>query len=336
MATLNIVSTQPGAGKTCLAGALATQQATAGVKVAYYKPLSANPEADPDVAFMAGLLESLDCPQGQAPPPFSQPIDPQHLPTRLSEARAAEVSDIIAGLAADFETVLVEWDAPALPPGQPALLVHSQAGGPDAGAEAQSIIEECQRLGDSNVRVLINNALRYRQREVEQGLVSVLHSRGVPVAGTIPEDRELLGLTFNQVAEHLEGSWVQEPENPETWVDRFLIGGNIMDSGPNYFGRHANQAVITRAGRPDIQMASLVCDTKLLVLTEGEEPTEYIRVEAQKRDASLLVVNCGTLEVAAALEGILSLANPYQPHKIARFTELAEAHLEGSLAGLLQ
>ena len=38
-----------------------------------------------------------------------------------------------------------------------------------------------------------------------------------------------------------------------------------MDSGPSYFGRYQNQAVITRAERPDIQMASLMCDTKCLV-----------------------------------------------------------------------
>ena len=335
MATLNIVSTRPKAGKTCLAGALARRLAEAGKKAAYYKPLSASPESDQDLRFISGLLESMDSPQTQVPPPFDQPIDPQHLPTRLSEPRAREVSDTIAALEAQFETVLVEWDAPAVPPGQPVLLIHSHARAQDLGAAANYISEECQRFEGANANVLINNVLRHRQREVSEELVSGLRGRGLTVAGSIPEDRDMLGLTFGQVARYLKGRWVQEPEDGEPWIDRFLIGGNIMDSGPNYFGRYANQAVITRAGRPDIQMASLVCDTKLLVLTEGEEPTEYIRVEAQKREASLLVVEGGTLEVAAALEGILALANPYYDYKLARFTELAGKYLEGGLDGLL-
>ena len=335
MATLNIVSTRPGAGKTTVAGALARSQAAAGKKVAYYKPLSANPEADPDLEFMRKLLESMDSPQEQVPPPFSQPIDRQQLPTRLSEPRAGEVSGIIEELEEGFETVLVEWAAPAVPPGRPTLLIHSHSSDQGLDAALNSVSEECQRLGAATTRVMVNNVLRHRKKAVEKMLLSGLRAKGVAVAGWVPEDRQMLALTFGQVAGYLEGNWVQEPEDREQWVDRFLIGGNIMDSGPNYFGRYANQAVITRAGRPDIQMASLACDTRLLVLTEGEEPTEYIRVEAQKRDASLLVVESGTLEIAAALEGILALANPYHPHKLARFTELAEGHLEGGLDGLL-
>ena len=145
----------------------------------------------------------------------------------------------------------------------------------------------------------------------------------------------MLALTLGQVADFLGGNWVEEPSDAELWIDRFLIGGNIMDSGPNYFGRYPNQAVITRTARPDIQLASLMCNTRFLVLTGGGEPTEYIRVEAQKHDASLLLVEGGTLETAEALEGLLGLSNPYSEHKVCRFTELVEQHIEGGLDGIL-
>ena len=335
MATLNIVSTRPGAGKTTLAGALARCQAAAGKKVAYYKPLSTSPEADLDLEFMGKLLKSMDSPQDQVPLPFPQPIDRQQLPTRLSDLRTVEVAGIIEELQGTFDTILVEWAAPAVPAGLPTLMVHSHTGGQDLDSAGSFIYEECRRLGNGNTRALVNNVLRHRQREVREKLLPGLRAGGILVAGAIPEDRRMLALTFSQVAGFLAGTWVQEPQDQERWVDRFLIGGNIMDSGPNYFGRHANQAVITRTGRPDIQMASLACDTKLLVLTEGGEPTEYIRVEAQKRGASLLVVESATLEVAAALEDILARANPYHVDKLARFTELAAEHLGGGLEGLL-
>ena len=128
LATLNIVSTRPGAGKTCLAGALAQREAARGRKVAYYKPLSADPASDPDLAFMAGMLESLGSPQDAVPAPFPQPIDPRQLLTRLSETRAGEVSGAVMALEAAFDTVLVEWDAPAAPEGMLNGRIHFTRG----------------------------------------------------------------------------------------------------------------------------------------------------------------------------------------------------------------
>ena len=335
MATLNIVSTRPGAGKTCLAGALAQREAARGRKVAYYKPLSADPASDPDLAFMAGMLESLGSPQDAVPPPFPQPIDPRQLLTRLSETRAGEVAGAVMAMEAAFDMVLVEWDAPAAPEGHATALIHPHTAGQDLQAAADFVAEEWNRFGDRAGGLIINNVLRYRGSDVADGLAAPLKKRGLPVLGVIPEDRELLAFTLEQVADFLGGEWVREPVDPKLWVDRFLIGGNILDSGPNYFGRYPNQAVITRAARPDIQMASLMCDTRFLVLTGGEEPTEYIRVEAQKRNAALLMVPGSTQETADSLGNLLAQANPYSAHKLDRFTMLADQCLEGGLDGLL-
>ena len=190
-------------------------------------------------------------------------------------------------------------------------------------------------MGKNLAAVVINNVPLHRRREATEELVPALKRRGIPALGAIPEDREMLALTLGQVADFLGGRWVQEPGDPDQWIDRFLIGGNIMDSGPNYFGRHPHQAVITRAGRPDIQMASLMCDTQFLVLTEGEEPTEYIRVEAGKRNASLLLVDGNTVEVADSLGALVDLATPYSSHKLERFTKLVDENLAGGLEGLI-
>ena len=94
----------------------------------------------------------------------------------------------------------------------------------------------------------------------------------------------MLAVTVEQVAAHLGGAWVQEPENTDSLIERFLIGGNILDSGETYYGRYSNQAVIVRAERPDIQLASLMEDTACLVLTGRGDPTEYIKAEAMQRN----------------------------------------------------
>ena len=353
MGVLQVISNRPGAGKTCLIGALTCRLTAAGKSVAYYKPFSPEAGADPDAAFMAQLLPETPEP---VPPPIASSLSEPH----LSEAQRREIADAVARLDAAFDTVLVEWSFPNAPEetssgeslpgdqaiaeagellagqflaGQPSLLLFGYSGGGDAGTEAARIAAAAKSLGDDLAGVIINGVTRHRRMAVEQQVVSVLRSAGTPVLGAIPEDREMLALTVRQVAEFLGGRWIQEPTDAAAWVDRFLIGGNIMDSGPSYFGRYPNQAVITRSGRPDIQMACLASDTKCLVLTGGEEPTEYIRVEARQRSAAVLLVPGSTLEVAESLAGLLEQANPYSEQKLSRFAALMERHLD-SLPGL--
>ena len=338
MAVLQIISNRPGVGKTCLAGALSRRMADVRQRVAYYKPLSPTPEANPDVAFMSQILAGEQASSIPVPMPLTQPVDLAQPPTDLSGAQRQEVADNLARLDAEFDTVLVEWAAPVSLPGQPSLLLFGYTVGADVATEAAAVSGAAQALGDDLAGVIINGVPRHRRQEVEQGIAAALRERGLPVLGAIPEDREMLALTVQQLADYLGGRWVQEPVDDATWqttwIDRFLIGGNIMDSGPNYFGRYPNQAVITRAARPDIQMASLMCDTKCLVLTGGEEPTEYIRVEAQKRGALLLLVAGNTLDTVESLGGLLEQANPYSEHKLARFAALMEQHLDGGLEKL--
>ena len=363
LGVLQVISNRPGAGKTCLIGALTCRLTAAGKSVAYYKPLSPEAEADPDAAFMAQLLPETPEP---VPPPIALPLSEPH----LSEGQRREIADAVTRLDAAFDTVLVEWSFPNTPEetssgestpgestpgesapgesvpgelipgdraiagagelldGQPSLLLFGYSGGGDAGTEAARIAAAAKSLGDDLAGVIINGVTRHRRMAVEQQVVSVLRGAGTPVLGAIPEDREMLALTVRQVAEFLGGRWIQEPEDATAWVDRFLIGGNIMDSGPSYFGRYPNQAVITRSGRPDIQMACLASDTKCLVLTGGEEPTEYIRVEARQRSAAVLLVPGSTLEVAESLAGLLERANPYSEQKLSRFAALMERHLD--------
>ena len=330
MPVIQVVSNRPGAGKTCLAGALLLRLKAAGRSVAYYKPLSPTPEADPDVAFMRRLLATYADPAPVDPPPALA------LPegAGLSEEQLGAIAGNVAELDGSFDATLVEWavspGAESSPPalaGYPALLLYDYTGEADAAAKAVQAAELAAALGDDLAGVIINKVTLHRRMQVEREIVAILKDQGLPVLGALPEDRRMLALTVQQVADYLGGRWVQEPPEPAdagAWVDRFLIGGNIMDSGPNYFGRYSHQAVITRAGRPDIQMASLMGDTRLLALTGGEEPTEYIRVEAQKRATPLLLVDGNTLDTAEALAGLLEQANPYSEQKLARFAALME------------
>jgi dethiobiotin synthetase len=358
---LQVIGDRPGAGKTCLIGALLSHLAVVGQVAGYYRPFSASPQADPDVAFFARHLPAVD--SGAPGVPAPQPL--ARIPGAgpdLAEAVGQEVEDTVAALEAATQLVLVEGPdlnptggPPAILPGRPlsaaaesslagelaarlearVLLVFHYASGLTASEVAQASIPFGRRLAG----IVINGVTRHRWQQTQSlsgrtqhGLLAELKAQGLPVLGALPEDRAMLAVTVPQVADHLAGRFVeeptQEPAGDDAWVERFLIGGNIMDSGSIYFGRLPNQGVITRAARPDIQLASLTPNTRCLVLTGGEEPTEYVRVEARQREVPLILVPGDTLTTAAALDGLLARANPYSQHKLERFGQLMREHLE--------
>ena len=193
--------------------------------------------------------------------------------------------------------------------------------GYDVDLSAVSVSGSVAALGHALAGIIINRTPRYRLHQAREILAAVAGA-GVPAIADLPEDRPLLSLAMSQLAQELGGRWELEPSDSAAWVDRFLIGGNIMDSGAGYFGRYTHQAVITRAERPDIQLASLMQDTRCLVLTGGARPTEYIRVEAAKRNVPVLLVDGDTVATADAVGGLLDAVIPHQLHKAERMAEL--------------
>ena len=336
MAVLLVVGDRSGTGKTCLVGAILSHLAATGRSAAYFKPFSNHPQADADVAFISThLLAGAGDPQ--VPAPIQTPQEDSSS-TMLTGPAGQEVGKAAADLASTADVVLVEGPDLTSPGGQMwslplelAELLNSRVlllAGYANNLEIQALLDTVQPLSNRIAGLVINGVPPYRRHAVQEGLVAEVRSRGFSVLGTLPEDRPMLAVTVQQIADHLGGTWVQETENTDAYVDQFLIGGNIMDSGLTYFGRFPNQAVITRAERPDIQMSCLMTETRCLVLTGGGEPTEYVKAEALQREVPLILVEGGTLETAEALGGLLNLANPHSVGKIARFAELARRHLD--------
>ena len=330
MGVIQVVSDRPGAGKTCLIGALLSNFTQQSKKTGYYKAFSSSPAADLDISFVSQQLLSDS---------LSQVLAPQPMPSNSGTSSISQpVLDSIRALAAATDLILVEGPDLILDDGQPSSIASDLASLTDSKAilvvqydgdlDAATVSTLAEPFQERLIGLVINHAPIHRRQEIAHELIQPLFSNGLPVLGAIPEDRFMLSVTVQQIIEHLNGKWVQEPDNINAHVDRFLIGGNIMDSGPSYFGRYPNQAVITRAERPDIQMASLMCDTKCLVLTGGGEPTEYIRVEAGKKGVPLISVAGGTISTAEALNGLLERANPHSLAKVRRFAILMQEHLD--------
>ena len=311
MAVLQIVGNQPGAGRTSLAGALLVTANAAGKRAAYAKPFSNEPGSDPDVAFISQLLEAADGPAIPAPRPQD---------TSTSAEVLGEVQAEVAKLESEAGIVVIEGpDTPApYDLDTKVILVHLYSQQTGIGAVAASI----SAAGPSLAAIVVNAVPIHRRDEVALGL----GPQSVPLA-VIPESRGMLSVTVAQLAEHLGGQWVLEPVNTDAPVERFIIGGNIMDEGPTYFGRYAHQAVITRVERPDIQMACMSKNTCCLVLTGPGEPNEYIKAEALEREVPLIQVRSNTVATVESLAGLIDKADARTAAKASHFAGLLERYM---------
>ncbi|MBT98007.1 MAG: hypothetical protein CL902_05185 [Dehalococcoidia bacterium] len=302
MAVLQIVGNQSGAGKTSLAAALLIKANAAGKKTAYYKPFSNAFGTDSDVEFVGGLLASMGGPD---------------VPTPASADDLASAQSAIAKLDFEADIVIVEGPstAPPLDLSSKVILVHQYT-------QQSSATDSISAAGPNLAGIVVNATPIHRRDEVAREL----SGQSVPVA-VIPESRGMLAITVEQLANHLGGQWVLDPVNNDAPVERFMIGGNILDEGPTYFDRYANQAVITRVERPDIQMASMGDKTCCLVLTGPGEPTEYIKAEALKREVPLIQVRTNTMDTAEALAGLLDQADARTDTKAHHFADLLEQYM---------
>ena len=309
-------------GKTSIAYGLLALLRAAGRSAAYCKPFSANPGNDADWLFTSGeLAEALGIAVGPQPAAITGELD----------AIASALSDLYR----DNDAVVVD-------------LADSSLGSQLADASGARIVEvipyaanrnwasavdeAAVRWGSRPAAIVINSVPLYRRESVSS---AAARSDADVDAVVIPESRVMVAPTVAQIGEWLGAAWTQEPVNEHALVERYLIGGNIMDNGPTYYGRYNNQAVITRTQRPDIQLASMLPQTRCLLLTGPGEPTEYVKAEARERDIPLLQVSTSTIDTADALGRLLGEATPHNLDKVRHFASLLERHADNEWLEIL-
>ena len=300
-------------GKTSIAAGLLVHARDSGRTAAYAKPFSSAGDADADHAFASGTLaETLGITVGPPPSPLSNDVEDASADVAMFRDQAGTV--IVEHSAAPPGADLAdEVDARVLE-----IVVYSP--GRDWGA---AVDHAAGRWGNRLASLVINAVPPYQREAVA---ASAAESSADVDAVIIPESRVMIAPTVAQIADHLHAVWTLEPVNADAPVERFMIGGNIMDSGPTYYGRYANQAVITRTQRPDIQLASMLPQTRCLVLTGPGEPSEYIKAEALERDIPLLQVFTSTIETADALDHLIEASSPHSLAKARHYATLLESH----------
>jgi BioD-like phosphotransacetylase family protein len=310
-----------------------------GKRVALFKPLCSKEKGseftgDLDIKFFGEYLSphSFSLP---APIPWEQTLGSKDL---LAESQVLDsIKKSYIALSEGTDTIVAEGLPSFSPDGAPINISSSVADLMDASVLAVLAYKDAAGLrkaaagikelyGNRTVGMIINKVPRYKMRDANQIITPQLESLGITVLGNIPEDRSLLSVTVDQMAEHLGGRFITQENNGHLPVEHIMIGGLVLDSGAGYFAARDRKAVIVRGDRPDIQMAALRTSTSCLVLTGGHWPIQYVLNEANEENVPLILVDEDTHTTAAALNTLINRSVFQHTFKLKRFSQLLDEH----------
>jgi BioD-like phosphotransacetylase family protein len=317
MSNLLVVSTDRGEGKTAVAATLAHVAITSGRTAVALKPFGGADEIGADSAIFASLLGSDDAATEQAIP--AKGLTKKSMTDTAKALKALKVDLAVVEASSELSPDNTAALADALE--AKIVLVVRHTHGMTSAAVAAHTGSYSKRLAG----VVLNGRGVYAGSEAD-ALAAELNAVGTPVLAIIPDDRRLLGVTVRKLAEHLNGRLVQGAEAADGLIEHFLVGGWMMDDGTIYFGTRSNKAVIIRGDRPDLAMSALATPTRVLVLTKGLDPIEYITYEAAEEGTALLVVEQDTLATMDAVGTVVESARFDHPDKLVRMAELLAAN----------
>ncbi len=334
MVTIYITSLIGAEGKTALSLGLGKKWQKAGKKVAYFKPVSVKSTQQPastdaDTAFAKQILG------------LAEPIE-KLSPLLLT---AQDIAGISKKSAPDQKLTKACSDVAA---GKDILLLEGLSGSPEASANiarwlgakvvlvahhkvdlSTELPKAAKAFSQTLAGVIINAVPQGKLGQVTSTLAPLLGKAGAKVLGVLPQERSLVGVTVEELSVPLQASILKSQDGIGEVVENIMGGAIFLDSGPLYFERKANKAVVIRIDRPDVQLGALETSVRCLVLTNAEgEPNPYVYYKAMDKGVPILLTKMDTAAALAAIETTLNSARFRQEKKLEPLATLLEKNLD--------
>jgi len=317
--TLYITSLVRGSGKTALCTGIGRHLLREGKKVGFFKIVLRNQgttsdSIDSDAAFMQRIL-LLEEPVEQVYPVLSDSSGP---PNRVKEAfdqvsRGKDVMIIEGEANPDIVKVL----------GARAIIVDNTTESP-----GDALITAGRSFGDSLLGIVLNKVPEGMAEVVRNQAPAALSSEGMNVLAVIPENHALFTLTIGQVAEYVQGEFLNNSEKSEELVENLMLGALTLDTGPLYYERKANKAAILRSERSDMQLAALQTPTKCLVLSGRQALLPQIMNEAEDKGVPIIQTEDDIATIVSNIEDALVNNRFNQENKLPILTGLIEQYFD--------
>ncbi len=337
MVTLYVVSTESFSGKTSLCLGLATRMKRDGIRVGYFKPLVfygrhiGGRNISEDAPFMRIAL-GLSEPDEVLAPNVLDTLAIENAIAGKPNEYLARIESAFAQISVDKDVVVVEGAASliegtllGLPPRQIAeyLDAHVLAIAKYTNDLAlDRVVAGQQQFGNRLLGVVLNEIPRPRLEFVEQTGIGALRTRGIDVYAALPQERLLLSMTVNEIAEVLDAEIIGASDRGNELVENLMVGAMSMESALSYFRRKPNKAVLTGGDRADIQLAALETSTRCLVLTGNLRPSPLILGRAEELGVPLIIAKQDTLSAVEIIQQYFGKIRLHQPRKVERFQDL--------------
>ncbi len=148
----------------------------------------------------------------------------------------------------------------------------------------------------------------------------------LPSFGEVPESRELLLPTIEEILLHIPGKLLTDvsKDRLQKPVDKILVGAMAVSAAKPYLQKHTRKLIVTGGDRSDMILAALQTDTSGIICTGDITPAATVISEARERGIPLICVPFDTLTTVEQLNRLYWRISVNSDYKIKVSKELVE------------
>jgi uncharacterized protein len=332
MLVLYVTSGTENAGKTLICAGLGKIWNDNGKKVGYIKPIVSETQSrdipeDKDLLFMQKILNLQDTPQ-LISPLIGVPSEAGNL-----------IKQSLTAIAGDKDIVLVE----GIPLSQSSLLIESLDAKVlivhDFSTPLSNSVGEYKKLGSRLMGVIINKVPKTQLSQKKGQYSSELENSGINLLDLLPEDRLLMSMSINELAEAIQGKILSSPDKGEEIIENVMMGSSTFDRGPAYYSRKDNKAVILWGERPgfrkaavaSLQSAAIQTSVKCLLIGNSGAPIPAVVQKAEEKQIPLISAPGDVKSLINLIENRFKTLKFNQEKKIPRLLEIINQNLSPQL-----
>jgi len=344
MIALYVASTDKASGKTALCVGLGKRLQANGYAVGYLKPISLSARrlegtvVDEDAQFIKDQLQLEETVEDLVP----IPLDPQAVESIMRKQKRLDyrkrLCDAYDRVAEGKDVMLIEGvdrlssgGLIRLPANEVCKLLEAKSLAViryDGLLALDPVLFYRGVLGESMLGTVINSVPLRLRESAEEVAKPYLQQEGILVYGILPEERFLMSVSVDEVADALGAEIVTRADKGSELVENLMVGAMTGDIALSYFRQKPNKAVITGGDRTDIQLAALQTSTKCLILSGNLQPQEMIKAVADEMGVPIMVSKYDTLTTIEIVEGFFGKSRFQQEKKTERFQELLAEHFD--------
>jgi BioD-like phosphotransacetylase family protein len=337
MIALYVVSTESFSGKTSLCYGIAARLKHDGMRVGYFKPLvffgkpMDGRAVSEDALFLRQTLALAESPDVIAPVVLDA-LAIENAAAGRPNDYAERIDRAFAEVSRDKDLVVVEGAATLAEGNLLGLGPRQMADRLDArvmavakyGNElaADGLFAGREQFGNRWLGAVLNEVPPSRIDFVAHSMLPALGDRGVFVYAVLPQERLLLSITVDEIADIVGAEVLNSPEHVGELVENIMVGAMSTDSALSYFRHKPNKAVITGGDRADIALAALETSTRCLVLTGNLRPNPLVLGRAEELGIPLLLAKQDTLTAVEIIQRYFGRLQLHEPRKVERLTAL--------------